>query len=193
MVIDILLAIFAVFGFMSGYSKGIIKTLFTVLAYLIGVMAAFKFSPAMTNFLKQLIGTDHPMMFIAGFLLTFLSTMLIIRVLARSLEAFMEKANINFINQIAGGSVMAALSILVLSMLLWFANNARMIDEPTKEISHTYEYLEAYPDFVWSLGRRFQPTFQEFWDTTLDFMDQVKDRSVKNTQTERTYEIRDHR
>ena len=191
MVIDILLAIFAVFGFMSGYSKGIIKTVFTVLAYLIGMMAAFKFSPATTTFLEQLFNTDHPLMFICGFVLTLLSTLFLIRMLARSIESALEKANINFVNQILGGSFMTAISILVLSLLVWFADNSRLIDQHTKDVSHTYDYLEAYPTYVWAAGKKLRPTFQEFWDNTLDFMDQIQDRSVKSTQTNRTYDIRD--
>ena len=145
MVIDIILAIVVAYGFYVGFNRGIISTVFSLLSLTLGLMAAFKFAPATTEFLRSAFNSDNPLMFIAGFLLSFVIVMVIIRFIANSLEGILKTININFINQIAGGGLMAGLFILLYSVLLWFANEGRMIDMQTKKESITYQYLEPVP------------------------------------------------
>ncbi len=194
MVIDIILVIFAGYGFYLGFSRGIIKTVFTVLSYAFGLMAAFKFAPAMTNFLETTFKNDNPLMFIAGFLLSFVLTMIFIRMIAKGIEGLLETANVNFINQAAGGVLLGAVMILVYSMVLWFGDRSHIIDEDTKESSMTYAYLQTFPEQVWAVGKMLQPTFEEFWDASVDFMDKLE-RSVERDETTdtRVYDIDDDR
>ena len=187
MVIDIVFLIMALYGFYLGFSKGIIQTVFTVLSVMFGLMAAFKFSPAMTNFLETTF-SDHALMFIVGFLLCFVLTMVIIRMFAKALEGALETANINIINQGAGGILLSGLMILLFSVLLWFADKSRLIDETTKAQSQTYVYLEKFPEQVWAAGKKLQPTFEDFWDHSLDFMDKVQDMSERE-ESETIYDM----
>jgi len=75
--------------------------------------------------------------------------------------------------------------VLVYSILLWFADQSRIIDDSTKEDSMTYEYLEQYPGYVWQAGKKLKPVFQDFWDYTVEFMDQIdgKGRSIERTES----------
>ena len=86
MVIDIICAIVAAYGFYLGFTKGIIKTIFTLISIFFGILAAAKFGPTMTDFLQSTFSYNHSMMFLAGMLLTFVLTMMFIRTLARGLE-----------------------------------------------------------------------------------------------------------
>lgn len=183
MVIDIIFAIVAAYGFYLGYSKGIIKTIFTVLSVTFGLMAAFKFGPSLTQFLENTFNNDNPLMFIAGFLLSFVVMMVIIRMFARGLEGLLESANINIINQIAGGFLLSGILILVFSVMLWFGDSSHLVDDSTKEQSITYPYLKAYPQQVWRMGKSMQPMFQEFWDHSIDFMDKLQDMSVERSES----------
>ena len=183
MVIDIIFAIVAAYGFYLGYSKGIIKTIFTILSVTFGLMAAFKFGPSFTQFLENTFNNDNPLMFIAGFLLSFVITMVIIRMLARGLEGLLESANINVINQIAGGFLLSGIMILVFSVILWFGEKSHLVDDATKEQSITFVYLKAYPQQVWKMGRSMQPMFQEFWDHSIDFMDKIQDMSLERSES----------
>lgn len=184
MVIDLLFAIAALYGFWIGYSRGIIQTIFRILAYVIGLMAAFRFAPAMTDFLESVFSNTNPLMFVAGFLLSFVLTMLFIRLLARGLEGLLEAGNINVINQVAGGLLLASVLVLVYSVIVWFADSSKIISEQTKRESYTYEYLEVYPTYVWEVGKHVKPVFQDFWDHTVDFLDRVEDMDMGIEKTE---------
>lgn len=183
MVIDVVFAIFALWGFYLGFVRGIIKTVFTILSVVFGLMVAFRFGPQMTEILEQTL-SDNALMFVAGFLLTFVLTMLLIRLLARVLEGALETANINFINQIIGGGFMAALTILLYSVLLWFGDRSHLIDDQTKKNSATYPYLEQYPELIWEWGGKAKPIVEDFWDHSIEFMDRLEDAQMERRESD---------
>ncbi len=174
MAIDIIFVIVAGYGFYLGFSKGIIQTVFTVLSIMFGLMAAMRFAKPMTDFLENAFNNHNPLMFIAGFLLTFILTMLLIRLIARGVEGFLKTANINVINQIAGGMLLAAIFIMLYSVVLWFGNQTGAIAD-AKENSITYDYLEEYPEYVWNAGRKIQPYIKDFYEQSQTFMDRLEE------------------
>ncbi len=192
MAIDIIFVITMLYGFYLGFSKGIIKTVFTVLSIVFGLMAAFKFAPAMTDFLESTFSSHNPLMLIAGFLLSFVLTMVIIRMIARGLEGILKTANINVINQLAGGVLLAGVLILFYSVILWFGNQATLINNSAKQKSMTYVYLEKFPTQAKDIAYRIQPVFQEFWNQSLDMMDRLEDmKPVQEESKPNIYDIPD--
>ncbi|MEN0005331.1 MAG: CvpA family protein [Bacteroidota bacterium] len=184
MVIDIIFAIVAGYGFYLGFSKGIIQTIFTILSVTFGLMAGFKFGPQMTKFLETSFNTEHALMFIAGFLLSFVLTMMFIRLFARGIEGLLQTANINIINQVAGGFLLAGMMILLFSMILWFGDKSHLIDKATKDESISYTYLEEFPSQVWYVGEQVKPIFEEFWDHSVDFMDKLEQGGLERAESE---------
>lgn len=184
MALDIGFVIFMLYGFYLGFSKGIIETVFTVLSIIFGVMAAIKFAPATQKFLETALNNNSPLMWIAGLLLSFVLMMFIIRLLARGLEGILQTANINIVNQVAGGILLSALSILLYSGLLWFGDQARFIDEQTKRESLTYVYVEQFPTQAWNIGVHLRPIFEDFWNQSLDVFDRLEEMSIERAETE---------
>lgn len=184
MVIDIIFALIFLYGFYVGFSKGIIKTVFTTLSIVFGLMAAFKFAPGATNFLETTFNNDNPLMFLAGFLISFLITMFIIRTIAKGIEGVLKTANINIINQLAGGLLSAGVFIMIYSTLLWFGDQARLIDRTTKNTSLTYKYIKDFPEQAKDIGIKLKPVLVDFWDQSMDMMDELERISIE--QTERT-------
>ncbi len=191
-IIDIFFGIVAIYGFYKGFSQGIIRTVFTIISVLIGIIVAVKFGPDMTTLLESLFSSDYALMFLAGTLLTFVLTMITIRLFASTLEKALESANINIINQAIGGFVLATLMIALYSVLVLFADRSRLISEETKQETLTYNLLMQFPGKIMSAGRYLQPTFEEFWDRSLDFIDRVdKDAAVERQETDQVYDIDD--
>ena len=183
MVIDIIFAAVVVYGFYVGFTRGIIRTVFAVISIVLGLLAAFKFSPAVTNLLENQFG-EQPLLFILGFALAFAAAMLLIRMLARGMESVLRLGNINFLNQAAGGVFLAAVMVLLYSVILWFGDQARIINQETKRSSMVYRYLEDYPTLVWDMGGKFRPIVEDFWDYTVDFLDRMQEYSVERTESD---------
>jgi membrane protein required for colicin V production len=190
--IDIVLLVVAGLGFMVGFSRGIIKTIFTILSYALGIVAAIRFTPSVTNGLKQLTGEHSALMFIAGLIISFTVTMLVIRLLARGIEGMLQTANINIVNQTAGGALTGAVSILVYAVLLNFviASSPQGEQEMTKG-SSTYVYLKEYPEIVWQVAKELKEPAQKFWNYAIDMMDQVENMTERADSEDYFYDIED--
>jgi membrane protein required for colicin V production len=185
MVIDAILAIVAIWGFYMGFSRGIIKTVFTIISLLFGFMAAVRFGPAATRFLEDIFNSNEPLMFIAGFLLAFFLTMIIIRLIASGLEELLKTANINVINQVAGGILFGALNILIFSVLVWFGRRSHIVTDETISKSFSYTYLEKFPGKMRGLYDTLKPSFMEFWDESVKFMDRMEEKmEMERTESE---------
>lgn len=181
MVIDIIFFISAAYGFYVGYSKGIIKTVFSTLSIVLGLMAAMKFSPYMTSFLEDTF-SKSPLMFIAGFVVTFVGVMLLVRLLAKTVEGIFKTIKINALNKIAGGIFMSGFFILLFSILVWFGNEAKGIDTKTKETSFSYSYLEKIPIEARGVFMTLKPVFQDFWNYAMDSMDRMKRAGLEENE-----------
>jgi len=192
MIIDIVFAIVLLYGFYLGFSQGIINPLFAVLSIVIGLLAAFKLAPATSNFLETAFNSNNPLMFLGGFLITFIVTMFLIRTISRALEGLFRAARINFINQLVGGVVLSSVLVLMLSMLIWFGDQARLIDQGTKNTSMTYPHLEKYPTVIRGFASALQPTFKEFWVQSMDMLDKLEGMSMNEHNSEPTiYDIKE--
>lgn len=189
MVIDIICVIFAAYGFYLGFSKGIISTVFTVLSVFMGIIAGIKFAPAMTEFLENILGKESPLMFVAGICLSFVLTMIFIRMIARGLEGVLESANINVINQFAGGVLLAGIMVLFYSVLVWAGMKSHVIDDRTKAESFSYKYLKPFPGQAYAVAVKLKPAFDEFWDYSLDVMDKLEKVSVQRTEDNTIFDI----
>ncbi len=186
MIIDILFLLLAGWGFYQGYSKGIIKTVFTAFSIVFGLMIAFKFTPAAIRFLETAFHSDSAMNFLGGFLLVFILTMIIIRMAAQFLEKMLQAANINFINQAAGGILLASLYTLVFSLLIWFGDQAHIITAENSKGSMTYGQLRAFPSKMKGVYEYIKPGFQDFWRESVRFIDRMEDKSLKETEQQPT-------
>lgn len=188
MAIDIILIIVTIYGFWVGYSKGIIGTVFTFLSYAFGIIAAMRFSPSITRLLEEQVHAS-PLMFIAGFLLTFVGTMMLLRFIGKSLEGILKSVNINIVNQILGGVLSAAVMILVFSVLLMFSQASNLVGEKTIETSMSYEYVKQFPSQMKVVYEKAKPVFLTFWDESTEFMDRIEEMTQKEDGNPNIFDI----
>ena len=71
MYIDILCLAAAAYGFYLGFKEGIVNTVFRTVSIVVALMAAFRFSPYMTEMLEKGFNIDNPLMLIVGFIVSF--------------------------------------------------------------------------------------------------------------------------
>jgi membrane protein required for colicin V production len=187
MPIDIIVLLVAVFGFWQGYQRGIIEVAFNVISYVFGVTLAFKMSPVMTSMLEKAFNSTNPLMFLAGFLVNLAIVMIVVRYAAKGLESIFQAAYMGTINQILGGAVYGLFSVLFFSIILWFADQAMMVEDNTKATSRTYPIVIQLPGKAKEFVIRFQPVFTEIWGTSITWMDKMKDYGPRKTESKAKY------
>ncbi|MFN0175244.1 MAG: CvpA family protein [Saprospiraceae bacterium] len=188
MPIDIGFIAFFAYGFWQGYSRGFISTVFNLVLYIFGFVLAFKMADTTSAILKGMFHSDNPTMFLAGFFVNLLIIMLIIRSVARGLEAAMRMAYIGILNQVAGGVAMGGFLIVVYSVLVWFAAKVHFINEATISESQTYNFLKPIPTKAKDFAVRIKPFALDAWGTSLDWMDSLDKYGGERTETkDKTY------
>lgn len=184
MALDIITLCVLILGFYLGFSKGIVRTVFTVLSLGLGLVAAFKLAAPMTDFLVDITGSSSPLLFVAGALLSFVAVWLLLRLMARTIEGFLETANLNFINQILGGLLMTVILMHIYSFLLIFFDKSNVITEETRVESKTYPYVKEFPETAKVVYSYIEPTVRDFWDETVGFLNRVQEMNVERDDSD---------
>ncbi len=182
MTIDIIVVIILAYAFYSGYSRGLIGTVFSALSLIIGILAAMKLSPIVIDLIGGLLNLNPAITFIIGFAITFIAVIALIRFVGKKLEDVMKFANINFVNKIMGGGLLTIVFAVGLSYALWFLDNTKILSEGQKQQSISYAMLEPMPEATKSVVASAKPLFQNFWDKVLETMDEVKDKGEELQQ-----------
>lgn len=192
MVIDVLLLGVVVYGFFLGFKGGIVNAIFRVMSIFLALMAAFKFSPYMTEALEKAFNTYNPLMFIAGFIVMFFLTMWVLRWAGEFLTTSLEVVHVNLPNQIIGGVVLSFLFTVLYSLIIWFAEGASMISEKTKFESKTLVYLQPLPQKTFAVIGDMKPSFQHFFEKANQMMDNVDKGRMQRKETKTDiYDIKD--
>ncbi len=178
MIIDILFVGILVYGFYTGYANGIIKTIFTVISIAFGFLIMVNFSEKMTEFLISITNYKNGIMPFIGMAVTFLITMIILRLIGRQIENIFRDANINIINQIIGGAVMAVLFTVVFSVILVFLERARLLSDQV-ESSKSYPILQEVPDKANVVWVKIWPQVEDFWFYITDAIDGLNNNSIE--------------
>ncbi len=180
--LDIVVAIVIMIGFYFGYSRGLIKTIFDTLSMIVAILIALRIAPYAIRFLQDIIKISPPLMFLVGIVVSFLVVILLLKFIAKKLEALLEAANVNFVNKVAGGALQAVFFAYLLSLAIWVMNNINVLSPDLKENSITYSMLEPLPEKGKSIFMGLKPIFQDFWDITLKTMNESKNLSNGNQE-----------
>lgn len=181
MILDVVVALILVYAFYSGFSKGIIGTVFAIVSILIGILAAMKLSELFVVPILEKVFTLNPLVLqIIAVALTFVISIALIRFVGKKIEDVFEFANINFINKILGGFALTLLFAILLGHGFGALNNIDMLTEETKETSITYPLLEPLPKLTKPITDVFAPMVKTFWEKAGDTMDELKETRSKN-------------
>ena len=133
MVIDILFFAVGAYGFMLGYRKGVIQMVLTTFSVFLGFLLTVQYTPNMLDFLRDFFRMDSMMMPILAFVLTFILSMVVLRLLGQIGEAFFNSGNLGAFNHVAGGILIAVFGLFLYSGVIWFLQKANIIEVLTEQ------------------------------------------------------------
>jgi membrane protein required for colicin V production len=173
MMLDIICAIVLVWGFVIGYKKGIIYSVFFFLSLFIGVLLSLKFSQVISQKLSDWFTINPEWLPIIAFVLVFIASVFVIIMLAKMLEGVLKMLMLNFINRIIGALFWIGIGLFLLSTFYWYANQYDLINNQTIDASKTYAYVSLVFPFVIAHIGIVIPPFQ-------DVLKQIEDL-IQNT------------
>jgi membrane protein required for colicin V production len=116
--IDIILAIFLVYGLVKGFSKGLFVEIASLISLLAGLYGAIHFSYFIADWLQRKVSWQPNIIQVVAFALTFLIILFGISLIGKLVTKMVNAAQLGFLNKIAGALFGAAKIGLILSVVI---------------------------------------------------------------------------
>ena len=133
--LDLIISVILVWSFYSGYKKGIIYMVISLLSIIIGLYAAIHFSYLVVDKLADFMDKNPEDLKILSYILTFVIVFALLHLIGKILDKFLEAVALGFANKLAGGAVSVAIKVVVLSLVLWLFDQGNQIYPVIKEES----------------------------------------------------------
>lgn len=180
MLLDFLFAVIIVFAILRGYQRGFVVGLFSLVAVIIGLAAAMKLSTVVAGYIGSAVKVSDQWLPIISFAVVFLIVILLIRLGARAIEKTVEVAMLGWVNKIGGIILFAAIYITVFSVLLFYAEQVRVIQPETINKSVTYSFIQPWgPKAINGFGSII-PIFKDMFGDLEQFFDGVSQKLSAN-------------
>ena len=173
MIIDIIVAIILILAIYKGIRQGLIVALFSFIAFFIGLAAALKLSAVVADRLGKAVEVSEKWLPIISFVIVFVVVIILVRLGAKFIQTTVELAMLGWLNRLGGILLYASLYILILSILVFYADQLNFIKPATKAESVTYNYIRPLGPTIMDWLGRIIPLFEGMFKELEDFFDNV--------------------
>lgn len=161
MIFDILFLIFVALGFWQGYKNGIIYSVFSILGWFLGLVAALKFSYKAVLLLQGFAHLSPKSLAVLSFVLILLFVLLLMKLIGWGLEQILKAASANLPNQVIGGVLHSLIGLYVLCVFIWFLDRLDIFPAAQKTHSHVYPYISNLAPAVVEWSGKIVPMFRD--------------------------------
>ena len=174
--IDIVFVILMIIACIKGYKKGLVIALFSIIAFIIGIAAALKFSAIVAKWIDGHASVSAKWLPFISFAIVFFVIVLLVNWGGKLIEKTFQMAMLGWVNRIGGMVFYVALYIIIFSILLFYAEKIQLIESATFHASTTYKYVQPWgPTVIDELGK-FIPLFKNMFVELESFFDTISNK-----------------
>lgn len=171
-ILDLLLLIPIISGAVSGFRKGFIIGVISLLALILGVMGGFYFLNWGVSLLVNEFGLSGRFIPILAFLMIFVGIILIVNFIGTVLKKIVHMILLGGLDKMAGALVGAFMWAFLVSALIWVASVFRMqFPSDWQEGSLLYAYVKPVAPAVVGLFDGVVPAASDLLDGLRDLID----------------------
>lgn len=179
MLLDIVFAVVMVLAIIKGYQRGLVVGLFSLVSVIIGLAAAVKLSAAVAGYIGEAVKISEEWLPVIAFAVVFIVVVILIRLGANAIEKAVEVVMLGWLNKLAGILLYVTIYTIVFSVLLFYAEQIKLIQPATIEKSLTYSCIQPWgPKVIDGLGSLI-PFFKNMFDELSTFFSGVADNISK--------------
>lgn len=173
MIIDIVFIIVMIIAIFKGLSKGFIVGIFSLLAFIIGLAAALKFSAVAAGYLQEKGMESTKWLPALSFFLVFIVVVLLVGLGARLIKKTVNFAMLGWLDSLLGIFLYMIIYVIIFSVILFFAEKMFLLKPYVITDSHTYKYIAPWgPKVINNLGKII-PLFKDMFMQLQDFFDSL--------------------
>ena len=173
MLLDILLVVILILAIIKGYRRGLIVGVFSLIAIIIGLAAAIKLSTVVAAYIGKAIKISDAWLPIISFAVVFILVVLLIRLGANMLQKTVEVALLGWVNRLGGILLYVAIYLIVYSVVLFYAEQIKLIQPDTIQKSVTYNYIQPLGPKVINGFASVIPFFKDMFTELQSFFEGV--------------------
>lgn len=174
MVIDALLAVILLLAMIRGYSKGLVMGVFSFLSILIGLAAAVKLSAWVAREASARFQWHSAWLPFISFLAVLIAAILLVRLLAKLIQTFLELMLAGWINKIGGIVMYILLYGTLFSTLLFYLEKIQLIGPDMVKDSHSYPYIHRIGPVILDWMGKIVPLFKGMLGELTAYFEQLK-------------------
>jgi membrane protein required for colicin V production len=178
MMIDIIVGILLVMAIFKGIRRGLIVALFSIVAFIIGLAAAMKLSVVVADYLKDSVNISAQWWPVVSFLLVFVVVVILIRLMANMLEKAVEWTLLGWVNKLGGVILYVLMYIISFSVLLFFAEQIKLISKATIDSSVTYPLVRPWGPWAIDTFGALIPLFKDMFGQLEQFFDRIAQQAT---------------
>ena len=153
MFIDVICLMLLVWAIFKGLKNGFIVAIFSFIAFIIGLAAALKLSALVAVYLGENTNISQRLLPFLAFALVFIIVVFLVRLGAKAIEGVLKVAMLGWLNRLGGIIFYGLLYLFILSVLLFYAEQIKLVKAETLKNSVTYPYIQPLgPKTIKALG-----------------------------------------
>ena len=143
--LDLFFGLVLAWGAYSGFSKGLIKELASILGVIIGVFLAKNYYPYLDIKLKLIFESEAGFISILSAILIFLLTIMVFKIIAKFLTKFLKIIALGLLNRIIGSVFGIFKTVLLLCVLVFIFSNINNVTGLIKadKLSQSFFYSKV--------------------------------------------------
>lgn len=150
--LDLFFGLVLAWGAYSGFSKGLIKELASILGVIVGVFLAKNYYPYLDIKLKPIFESEAGFISILSAILIFLLTIMVFKIIAKFLTKFLKIIALGLLNRIIGSVFGIFKTVLLLCILVFIFSNINNVTGIIKaeKLSQSFFYskIEKINSFI---------------------------------------------
>ncbi len=151
---DLIIIVLFAWSAYKGFTKGLISSAASLIALLLGVWGAVKFSSITAGYLTGVINVDEKVLGVIAFAVTFILIVIAVHFVAKAIEGLAEAIALGIVNKVFGaafGVLKIALIISVVLVILNAANrNFGFLSPEFKQKSLFYEPVSKFAPSIFN-------------------------------------------
>lgn len=171
--IDFIFVILLVLAVIKGLRKGLIVAIFSIIAFIIGLAAAAKFSAIVAGYVQRTTEVPNQWLPVISFLLVFIVVVVLVNLGGKLIEKTFEMAFLGWANRLGGALFYMILYTIIFSVLLFYAERVHFFKQESFDKSVVYPYIKPWgPVLIDGLGKII-PFFKDSFDQLTSFFENL--------------------
>lgn len=171
--IDIIFFFLVLMALFKGYRQGFIVAVFSVVALLVGLVAAMKLSVVAAAYLASSTNISARWLPVISFALVFLVVVILIRFTSALVQKAAEAVMLGWLNRLAGMVLYLAIYTIVFSVVLFYADKIHLLSASALASSITYPFIRPCgPAVIGAIGYVI-PVFKDMFHELEGFFEKI--------------------